>query len=113
NPRTCFGCCDASGVCQAGTSDSLCGRSGNLCDTCVAPAQSCVYSRCETQPMHNTSCTPTGCIGAACGVVSDSCGGMVNCTCASGLVCGTASNAHACCMPVTCASASATCGEIS
>lgn len=35
-PSSCFGCCDASGQCQAGTSDSACGLGGATCGICAA-----------------------------------------------------------------------------
>jgi hypothetical protein len=60
------------------------------------------------------SCTPTTCsaLGAACGSISDGCGGTLACgTCATGQTCN-ASN-QCVCVPTTCAAQGATCGSIS
>ncbi|MCB9788618.1 MAG: DUF4091 domain-containing protein [Deltaproteobacteria bacterium] len=64
------------------------------------------------------ACTPTTCAkaGAACGSISDGCGGTLSCgTCASGKVCGltTANQCGTPCVPTTCAKAGAACGSIS
>lgn len=45
-PSTCpFGCCDASGTCQQGSSDSLCGSQASVCQACTF-GQVCVVGRC-------------------------------------------------------------------
>ena len=45
-PANCaFGCCDASGSCQSGNSDSQCGGSGRACSSCVL-GQSCQLGAC-------------------------------------------------------------------
>ena len=45
-PSNCaFGCCDATGVCQSGNSDSQCGQAGATCAQCVL-GQSCSFGRC-------------------------------------------------------------------
>ncbi len=51
-PETCdqlscpFGCCDASGQCQAGTAQNACGMGGLACDVCVSGQQSCQLQDC-------------------------------------------------------------------
>lgn len=45
-PSDCpFGCCDAMGTCQVGSSDAQCGTSGNMCSTCTL-AQQCSVGIC-------------------------------------------------------------------
>lgn len=39
-PDTCAGCCDSSGLCQAGSETTACGANGLSCDRCVG-AQVC------------------------------------------------------------------------
>lgn len=41
------GCCSASGVCTAGTSDSACGTNGVSCSTCSSPAQCSASQTCS------------------------------------------------------------------
>lgn len=58
-------------------------------------------------PGTDAGCTPQSCadVGAACGIVSDGCGGMIECGCPSGQVCsGTPRTCRAACAPDTCAS---------
>lgn len=40
-----FGCCDSTGACATGSSDSQCGASGALCTSCLL-GQSCQFGRC-------------------------------------------------------------------
>lgn len=42
---TCTGCCDASGACQPGTTDTSCGGGGLNCDVCSG-GQQCLAQRC-------------------------------------------------------------------
>jgi hypothetical protein len=62
------------------------------------------------------TCTPLTCAGASaeCGVLSDGCGGTLNCgTCGDGDRCGTGSDANQCvpiCTPMTCTELGAGCG---
>jgi hypothetical protein len=44
-PGNCAGCCDASGVCRAGTGNALCGMGGGACDTCSPRIDG---TQCET-----------------------------------------------------------------
>lgn len=46
---TCEGCCDASGVCKAGTTADACGSAGASCNVC-ASGESCRSTRCEAPP---------------------------------------------------------------
>lgn len=44
-PTTCFGCCDATGLCVTGAEVSACGVSGAVCNACGA-AQACQQGGC-------------------------------------------------------------------
>lgn len=46
-PDNCSGCCDSSGTCTTGTTSSVCGSGGNLCDVCVG-SQTCQAGRCTS-----------------------------------------------------------------
>jgi hypothetical protein len=46
-PGACEGCCDAAGVCRAGTNTVECGRAGNFCRIC-GQSQQCTEQRCLT-----------------------------------------------------------------
>lgn len=46
NAVSCAGCCDLSGVCQAGATPNACGQHGNSCQTCGA-AGLCVLGQCS------------------------------------------------------------------
>ena len=49
NPDHCSGCCDSSGVCQAGTTIEACGSGGLDCNVCVpAQGQVCTDMVCQT-----------------------------------------------------------------
>ena len=47
-PTNCTGCCDSTGQCQLGASQSACGAAGNACDVCIS-SQICQLGRCFTQ----------------------------------------------------------------
>ncbi len=112
-PSQCNGCCDASGVCQPGTSTSACGKSGNACDTCVGVQVCGATATCGP-----AACVPQTCGSLNCGEVNDGCGGTLSCgVCGAGQSCGAGGTANVCgngtCTPKTCASAGATCGKLS
>ncbi len=73
---------------------------------------------CEFQkvkPPGEDGCFPASCteIGASCGLVSDGCGGLMECgDCAVGEVCGASGFENVCCEPTTCEIQAATCGEM-
>ncbi len=52
---TCGGCCDFSGVCQAGADQDECGSNGDSCVSCSS-YQACKQGVCEP-------CTPDNCLG--------------------------------------------------
>ncbi len=62
----CPGCCSTDGMCQAGTTLTLCGKSGGACDTCAGLEQ-CQNGICQ-EP-----CVPN-CTGK-CPTADDGCGG--------------------------------------
>ena len=103
---TCNGCCDATGKCQAGTSNTACGANGLNCVDCNS-SETCSASRtCQTQSCNISTC-PTGCcdVTGHCqpGNSATSCGysgfACVNC---NGGVCD--GNNHTCGAPSTCSS---------
>jgi hypothetical protein len=55
------GCCDASGVCQPGTTDQLCGRGGGSCGACGS-GNHCVAGQCvcDGQSCPNFQCCENG-----------------------------------------------------
>ncbi|MHB8873736.1 MAG: FixH family protein [Myxococcaceae bacterium] len=44
-PLTCFGCCDATGLCVSGTTDAVCGSAGASCSACSG-ATLCAVGSC-------------------------------------------------------------------
>lgn len=85
--RTCAGCCDPLGNCAVGTSDTTCGRGGELCADC-----STVGARCQ----YNTCFAPDG--GSTCFDTCDGCCDALG-NCQFGLLdtqCGTAGPGSAC-----------------
>ena len=65
--QSCAGCCDKSGVCQAGTAVNACGKSGALCADCADLSTECKAGIC-------VACQPN-CQGKLCGS-ADGCGGQ-------------------------------------
>jgi hypothetical protein len=60
-PDNCAGCCNASGVCESGSSNVACGQFGKLCDNCSTKGQSCVAQVCSsgsTCPGAYSGCSP-------------------------------------------------------
>jgi hypothetical protein len=43
-PASCAGCCDATGACQDGFSNTACGEDGTTCSNCASLAQTCAGS---------------------------------------------------------------------
>ncbi len=115
-PGTCFGCCDAAGVCQPGTTPSACGGNGAACTACFA-GQSCSVGTC----VNPQQCVPQTCsgLGLNCGQVEDGCGGVLDCgTCSNaGESCGGSGTANVCgpgtCSPKSCADLGYGCGSAS
>ncbi len=83
NARTCAGCCDSSGTCQAGSSNALCGARGSSCANCLNQGAICRSTACgpiDPAPSSSSSgggsssgsstCVPFNCpacvLGAAC-----------------------------------------------
>ena len=54
--NTCFGCCDASNVCQPGTADNACGLAGAACVDCAASGEKCAGWKCKCFPSCNGKC---------------------------------------------------------
>jgi hypothetical protein len=78
NFYTCrHGCCDANGVCQPGTSSSVCGTGGLACRACHS-GQACNTSQyCD--------CTPQSCPSGCCDVLTAQCQpGRSDALCGSG-----------------------------
>ena len=44
--KSCVGCCDASGVCQAGSMPTACGVQGSSCQACL-PGAACLNGQCS------------------------------------------------------------------
>lgn len=63
--RTCAGCCDPLGNCAVGTSDTTCGREGELCADCSTVGAQCQYNACFA-PDGGSTCFDTcdGCCDA-------------------------------------------------
>jgi hypothetical protein len=60
-PDNCAGCCDATGVCRAGSANNNCGQFGKLCDNCAAKFQTCAGQVCTTGstcPAPFAGCSP-------------------------------------------------------
>lgn len=55
-PQTCDGCCDATGVCQAGDAPSACGQQGLSCAQCV----SCPNRLCNGQALTGGGAAASG-----------------------------------------------------
>jgi hypothetical protein len=89
NEQTCpFGCCDALGKCQPGSSNSTCGAFGDLCQNCAQqPGTQCFGQQCQSG-IDAGACSaitcPTGCCdsfgycqqgltGLACGGLGTNC----------------------------------------
>jgi hypothetical protein len=75
DPNTCPGCCDSTRThCLAGTSNSACGASAQVCQNCLAQSgYACLNQTCAP-------CTPTfTCTADSCGLHSDGCGNTVDC----------------------------------
>lgn len=66
-PKTCMGCCDSSGLCNDGQSNSSCGESGAPCKAC-ASGQECAQRTC----IKFVSCTYKTCTLGCCSK-NDSC----------------------------------------
>ena len=66
-PSNCTGCCDGSGVCEAGFLDSACGQNGGACANCSAEGQTC-----------DTSVTPRACTAAQCPAPYPGCASGIN-----------------------------------
>src|SRR5207253_6695155 len=100
NALTCSGCCQ-NGVCRAGVSPFVCGRSGQACFSC-APGFACPQGFCQLGfdgglPPDAGSCGPTTCFGCCLngictsGLAVPACGtgGRVCSQCPPGFVCPT------------------------
>lgn len=72
---TCSGCLDATGTCQAGTSNAQCGLGGNACVACTG-SQMCMGQECVTPGctgcVNGSGCQP-GTSNAACGSGGGAC----------------------------------------
>jgi hypothetical protein len=77
NPQNCPGCCDANGLCQAGTGLAACGGGGGACATCSS-TEVCVAGACAVP----AGCGPQSCAG--CCSSSGCVGGGSNDACGSG-----------------------------
>lgn len=58
-PENCGGCCDFQGICQPGTFDTGCGRSGQACEVCTTVGETCQSQTCSP----GSGCNPTNCNG--------------------------------------------------
>jgi hypothetical protein len=76
----CSGCCDTSGICQAGqTDDTACGVGGAGCVDCTASDRSCMNAGCRAAPLPpgdgGLPCAPCPpCATGACCKPDQSCG---------------------------------------
>jgi len=74
NSSTCAtGCCDADGVCQAGTSSQSCGGAGGKCVTCVAPfmCQPAFGGHVCLSKGNGTQCSYANCPSGCCARLAD------------------------------------------
>ena len=68
-PTNCAGCCDATGECQAGTSDGFCGGGGGSCVSCkptfhcngVSTGNACVSKPANSGDQCGYANCPAGC----------------------------------------------------
>ena len=112
------GCCGNQTVCNSGSANAACGRSGQTCIDCAASGEQCVGGSCMA--VAPTTCTPQNCAGCCegntCRAGSDikACGsnggGCVYCplgeacnggTCAPSAGCDP-QNCYGCCLNGTC-----------
>lgn len=50
-PQNCSGCCVSTDVCDPGTTDSRCGKSGGTCSRCSGTAPFCVNQACGVEAL--------------------------------------------------------------
>ncbi len=65
----CAGCCSAAGVCQAGTTEALCGAAGVSCLVCPATSQ-CLSHACVATPKTGCGCSEGGTVFSAFGLAT-------------------------------------------
>jgi dienelactone hydrolase len=56
---TCSGCCDATGACQSGDSQTACGAAGASCQSCTS-IQACVVGQCQQRSVGGGTATSDG-----------------------------------------------------
>ncbi len=71
-PANCGGCCDAQGVCRAGTAETTCGTDGMSCANCASSGRKCSVpgGYCAYVPTCGPTTCPNGCCDAS-GVCRD------------------------------------------
>jgi hypothetical protein len=83
--------CAGGQTCGGGGTPGVCGSGGPGCTKAACPAQAA---------------------GSACGPVADGCGGLLSCSCPSGMSCINGKCATSSCTPRTCSAAGANCGQV-
>jgi hypothetical protein len=103
-PATCpGGCCDAAGVCQAGTTDAACGTSSSSCVDCTTQGEACAPSGFCYSGKH---CGPDNC-GGCCTTLGECVGGSDNGACGQyGGLCANCASSNQTCAGFACTSAS-------
>lgn len=100
-PSNCNGCCDGTGKCQTGNTNTACGTSGGLCKSC-GTNQACSGGKCTCT---SSSCSAGCCQGDNCqpGTLDTACGksGGV-CTVCSGTAKCVSGSCSTACGPTTC-----------
>jgi hypothetical protein len=66
SPRTCAGCCDSAGACQAGTNPTACGSGGTTCAVCAGSSPLCSAHVCVACANHAACGTNELCVDGAC-----------------------------------------------
>lgn len=79
-PATCTGCCDANGLCRAGTQTDACGAAGSACANCAAQNEGCSGGACQGAP---PVCGPASC-GGCCDANGNCQSGTSDASCGAG-----------------------------
>jgi hypothetical protein len=111
NPHVCpQGCCEANGVCTAGSSPSACGSGGAACEACPQ-GQICQMQRCVPSPCTPQNCAPGCCdtLGVCEGGDQDDACGIGGASCVDCRPAGQCSSTQRCATPLPACSCPAGC----
>ncbi|MCE7894807.1 MAG: hypothetical protein DYH12_34745 [Sorangiineae bacterium PRO1] len=108
-PANCSGCCDAKGACRNGAESDACGKSGGVCDDCLAKGQGCSAGVCQGAP---PICGPGNC-GGCCDANGKCVTGVTDSACgAGGKKCEACASPKKCSVPGNYCAYLPTCGAL-